>query len=119
MANHRVIALFILILAILPWGAYTSALKPQVQDSGFALPFPEARQTASRDEPPGPTLAVSIGKRCHGPAILGSPCGPQVVLPGASPLSASIAGSAELRPGLHALPMGIAPPSSLDPPRSS
>jgi hypothetical protein len=121
MARFRSIALLILILAIMPWGAYTSALAAHAQKvtgSTFGL-SDAAHDGASIHERTMSVVAAPKGKRCHGPAVLGSPCGPQAVVPAETTLVTPAEAIAAIRPGAGKLPLGMKPPGTLEPPRSS
>ena len=120
MAGFRSLALFTLIMALLPWGAHTSAFAARtLTENRFALAVSQTSQEAvSVQEQTISVLAAPISKRCHGPAVLGSPCGPLAVVPGETIILPLIEAITALRPGVDKPPAGMKPPSSLDPPRS-
>jgi hypothetical protein len=121
MALFRSLAIFILVLAVMPWGAYSGALASQSrlqQTPGLAI--------ADSDAAP---VAVSIGglrvgtfvapkpKRCRTAVLIGSPCGPDIALPGSAlSLDLTDADNAVLSAGGTQL-TGVKPAGSLDPPR--
>lgn len=120
MAGFRSLALFTLIMALLPWGAHTSAFAARtLTENRFALAVSQTSQEAvSVQEQTISVLAAPISKRCHGPAVLGSPCGPQAVVPDEILMPTPTETIATLHPGIDKPPAGMKPPSSLDPPRS-
>lgn len=74
MVSLRTIFMAVMIVAILPWGASTAEfaapIKPTAELSGVPVSVDAA-------EPDG--KAVRAAKRCKGPALPGSPCGPQIL----------------------------------------
>ena len=70
----RTIFMVVMIVAILPWGAFTaqfaSPIKPTAEVSGVSVSVDVAEPEVK---------AVRAAKRCKGPALPGSPCGPQVL----------------------------------------
>lgn len=71
-------ALFVsvMIVALLPWGAFTPKFATSVQ-SGIAGFETSVQQRATTTDA---KLLVSGKKHCKGPALLGSSCGPVIVL---------------------------------------
>lgn len=84
MNRLRQIAIFLLILAVLPWGAYSSArashAAPDIGTvSAMAQAIPAEGAGAFSDQSPE-TKFAPMQKRCRTAALFGSPCGPQVTL---------------------------------------
>lgn len=106
MSGLRFIFAVLLVLVLLPWGAY-SAQMPQAANLQAGLSA-EATQTETNLVAP---------KHCRGPALPGSPCNPVL---GLLPEAAAIAGTqgvAHLRASadLAAIRQDLSPP--LEPPR--
>lgn len=122
MAMLRSLAILILVLAVLPWGAYSGALASQSrfqQTSGLAVEDSEAAPVAVsigglRDG----TSVVPKPKRCRTAVLIGSPCGPDIALLGSAlSLDLTVDDNAVLPAGGTQL-TGVKPAGSLDPPRS-
>ena len=85
MAVLRQIAIFLLVLAVLPWGAYSGGLaptqmvKPDSHVAAYAEPLKHGTNVSS-DTQTGPFLAT-VTKRCRTAALFGSACGPDLALP--------------------------------------
>ena len=71
----RAIFMMVMLVAILPWGAFTaqfaSPIKPAAEVSGGGISVDVAEPDVK---------AVRAAKRCKGPAIPGSPCEPQILV---------------------------------------
>ncbi len=71
----RTIFMMVMIVTILPWGAFAaqfvSPMKPAAEVSGVSVSGDVAEPDAK---------AVRVAKRCKGPALPGSPCGPQILV---------------------------------------
>lgn len=119
MAFVRSIFIFILILAVMPWGAYTTARAAQIQqhtrlaadihDTDQIAASPDTQQTAASVAP--------MRKRCHGPALLGSPCGPYATIPASTLPLSPLNSVASVLSEVGTLPSGVTPRGTLDPPR--
>jgi hypothetical protein len=70
----RLTLLGLLLLALLPWGAYARPLGPT-----GAQAYQSADAVAVTIAPQGDVTATAA-RRCRGPALLGSACGPDVGL---------------------------------------
>lgn len=76
MSVMRSLLLTIMIIAFLPWGAFSAnfALATATEISGsekLLSPDPSGADRA---------VVVANAKRCKGPALLGSPCGPAMIV---------------------------------------
>lgn len=79
----RLILLGLLLFALLPWGAYARPLGPT-----GAQAFQSAETVTSAIAPQSDAKAT-VARRCRGPALLGSSCGPDIGLVAVqAPLSA-------------------------------
>ena len=71
----RTILAMVLIVAILPWGAFTA------QFPGAVKPAAELSMASVVSDIAGPKYRyVKAAKRCKGSALPGSPCGPQTII---------------------------------------
>lgn len=66
----------VMVVAFLPWGAFTAKFATSVQSGIAGFETSVEQDTPTTDA----TLLVSGMKRCKGPALPGSPCGPIVIL---------------------------------------
>ena len=82
MSVLRLIAILVLVLAVMPWGAFYGAQAfPYLtqRDPGKVIADPSvARATVSTD---GQRGAAALSQRCRTAILVGSPCGPDIVLP--------------------------------------
>ena len=122
MSVLRLIAIVILVSAEMPWGAvYGAQASPYLiqRDSGPVIADPNlAPVTVSTDGQRGAVVVLPKPKRCRTAILLGSPCGPEIALPG-SVISLQLAGACNaMVPDAGAWLTGVTPPGSLDPPRS-
>lgn len=111
-----------LVLAVLPWGAYSGALASQSlpqQNSGLAVADSDAAYVAvSIGGLHGGTFVAPKQKRCRTAVLIGSPCGPDIAFLGSAlSLDLTVDDDAVLPAGGTQL-TGVTPPGSLDPPRS-
>ena len=114
----RSLALLLLVLAVMPWGAYSGATTLQSgvqQDAGFVGAGPDS--AVSSGEFRNGIAFAPKPKRCRTAILLGAPCGPDLALPG-SVLSPDLTGvdDAVLLAGETQL-AGVKLAGSLDPPR--
>ena len=116
----RSIAIFILILAVMPWGAYTTARAAQIQQqTRIAAAIHDTDQIAASPDTQQTVASVApMRKRCHGPALLGSPCGPYATIPASTVPLSPVTSVASVLSGVGTLPSGGIPRGTLDPPRS-
>ncbi|TGD67134.1 hypothetical protein EYC08_00185 [Tabrizicola sp. WMC-M-20] len=118
----RSFARLLLVLAVLPWGAYSGAMAAQSappQDAGFADAGPVSAGVAvtGGDLRDGMAFAPKP-KRCRTAVLLGTPCGPDLALPG-SALSPDLTDVANaVLPADGSRLAGVKPAGSLDPPRA-
>ena len=81
----RLIAILVLVLAVMPWGAfYGVQASPYLtqRDPGKVIADPSvARATVSTDGQRGVAALSPKPKRCRTAILVGSPCGPDIVLP--------------------------------------
>lgn len=116
MNPFRALFLVLIVLAVLPWGAFASAQVPA--SAGVAQPDMVARAQVLDDPAPGAKVTVGLQRRCPGPALPGAPCQPDHVLlpvqtepPEDRPMRAPVPHSDAVRAGLN-------PSRPLDPPRT-
>ena len=122
MSVLRLIAILVLVLAVMPWGAFYGAqASPYLtqRDPGQVIADPSvARVTVSTDGQRGAAALSPKPKRCRTAILVGSPCGPDIVLP-RSVISLQLTSACNaMVPDAGAWLTGATPPGSLDPPRS-
>jgi hypothetical protein len=103
----RVLA-FVLLLALLPWGAYAK---------GFGVADRDGPVVTAPEPGGGHPAAVAPAKRCKGPSLPGAICGPDLGLVTAEAALPDLAGSGPGWPPRLRLPEGREPPGTLDPPK--
>lgn len=112
----RPVLTFLLLVAMLPWGAYAGSHGAALPDADF-LASVASDGTAAADLEQA-TQVVLAAKRCRGPALPGASCGPDVGLPGTSALVQPTRTALSLWPAAPPLLVGPGPEGLLDPPRS-
>ena len=120
MSVLRLIAILVLVLAVMPWGAFYGAqASPYLtqRDPGQVIADPSvARVTVSTDGQRGAAALSPKPKRCRTAILAGSPCGPDIALLG-SVISLQLTGACNaMVPDAGAWLAGVTPPGSLDPP---
>lgn len=101
----------LLVLAVLPWGAWSGAHGP-AQGIAHAVAAP-----ADQALPPPPDTAIKAVKRCRGPALPGAPCGLDIAPAAETPAPAPAAGPASAwLARVQVRGTGLPPPGFLDPP---
>ncbi|WP_103335258.1 hypothetical protein [Pseudotabrizicola formosa] len=116
------IARLLLVLAVLPWGAYSGAAALPSGDHQAAVvaaagPEPAGAAVSGDDRRDGLDFA-SKPKRCRTAVLLGAPCGPDLALPGSAPSPDLPGGEDALLPADGVQLAGVTPAGSLDPPRA-
>jgi hypothetical protein len=116
------VAILLLVLVMLPWGAYSGARVPASTAQKVSLEAFEdevgdliVEVAEARDE--RTALAVQKAKECRTASLPGSPCGPDVGLLSSSTSGPTSAPHDAKRPDGRLL-SGLTPPGILDPPRS-
>lgn len=110
----RALLLVLLVVAVLPWGAFASA---------HAVPVPgDTQRDASTQIMDIPTqneaAAIGLQRRCHGPALPGSPCQPDHVLLPVQDAMPERGSAVVLRLKAGRAGSGLPPSGPLDPPRA-
>jgi hypothetical protein len=109
MKNLSAAILSLLVLALLPWGAFGHAYPARASDMAQMAVEERAAQTTIAEAAPQ--------RRCHGPALPGYPCQHDHAVPPAG-IDVPAGGRASLSwPGGTPALQGIEPPGLLDPPR--
>ncbi|SFD24146.1 hypothetical protein [Tropicimonas isoalkanivorans] len=118
MRNLHNIVILILVVCVLPWGAYAGALSAkatpkwavatQHPSDDMAVIAAEAGSTLKAERPP---------KACRKGMLPGSPCGPDLAIPITAARCARAPALRLLRPDPGCRRTGMAPPGQLDPPR--
>ena len=113
---------FLLVLAVLPWGAYSVAgTSPSVVwvdmiSVAQLVDLTDRADVGSRD--PDLAIVAPVKKRCRTAALFGSPCGPDVTLSATK----VVFGNPTSRPAVFRDPAGwlagVEPSGPHDPPRS-
>lgn len=121
MALLRSIAILILIVAVMPWGAYAGALAARSPVLVHAVPAVTdadvSQSVVSKDGQDSPGLIMPKPKRCRTAVLIGSACGPDVAIPG-SAIPVDLSAACRAVPTADAMQLvGLTPPGSLDPPR--
>lgn len=109
MKTLRALFLMLLVLAVLPWGAFAAELSPRAPR--------DPAVTASAGGSAQPGAEASLSRRCSSPALPGSPCHPDNgLLP--APAAAPVSPPGHARPpDVIALQERGGPRGILDPPR--
>lgn len=120
MAHIRALAVFLLVLTMLPWGAYSAV-------NAAALPVGHAQSISATDlclagdmvgtnqsEP----RAANLPRHCRTGVLIGSPCGPDLALLG-NATAPNLIGAHSVRFRITtARLVGVPPTATLDPPIS-
>ena len=118
----RLIAILVLVLAVMPWGAFYGAQASPYQiqrDPGPVIVDPGvAGVTVSTDGQRGAAVLSPKPKRCRTAILVGSPCGPDIALPGLVISLQLTSACNAMVPDAGVWLIGVMPPGSLDPPRS-
>ncbi|WP_176442994.1 hypothetical protein [Tropicimonas sediminicola] len=109
MRPWRLISLLLLVLCLLPWGAYSGAHAAGATALQELMPAPTVDPTPERASPPP--------HECRIATLPGATCGPDLALVAALTKWPATAGAAPLRPAPGTLRRGLHPPGLLDPPR--
>ena len=123
MAFLRKISLLILLLALLPWGAYSAELRAnpafdaRIEYPAIRTALPASLQTAD-DHGPSPDLVMAKPTRCRTGVLSGSACAMDIDLPVASGSDDAARSGAPPRPGDPLDPAEADQAGLLDPPRS-
>lgn len=123
MAFLRKISLLILLLALLPWGAYSAglranpALESRIEYPAIRTALPTYLQTAD-DNGLSPGLLVAKPTRCRTGVLPGSACAMDIDLPVASGSDDATRSGAPPRPGDPLDPAEADQAGLLEPPRS-
>lgn len=123
MALLRKITLLTLLLALLPWGAYSAglranpALESRIEYPAIRTALPTSLQTAD-DHGLSPGLLVAKPTRCRTGVLPGSACAMDIDLPVASGSDDATRSGAPPRPGDPLDPAEADQAGLLDPPRS-
>lgn len=116
MKQMRALFLIVLMIAVLPWGAFAAG--PTLGGTAQAMPpLVKAEIAVMMVAVPDDAPGLTPQRRCHGPALPGSVCHPdQIVLPATVPVSAR---QSQTVHGLYAdiRLRGIRLSGALDPPR--
>ncbi len=103
----------VMIVAVLPWGAFTAQFPAP---AGRAAEATIVSVVGAEKEAEVKSLKAS--KRCKGPALLGSPCGPQTIISGPDSVVLSLPRVSEARFARTDIRLtGTFEEKALDPPR--
>lgn len=121
MAALRSVAILLVVLTVLPWGAFSGALAAQARPlAGWSVTVAGADTRPvlrSPDEPQDAAFVAPAPKRCRTAGLIGSSCGLDIALAkGMDPLAPATARWQSYRQARKVL-VGVTPPGSLDPPR--
>lgn len=123
MALLRKITLLTLLLALLPWGAYSAELRAnpafeqRIESPSIPAALPTSLQTAV-DHGPSPDRVMAKPTRCRTGVLPGSACAMDIDLPVASGSDDAARSGAPPRPGDPLDPAEAYQAGLLDPPRS-
>lgn len=123
MAFLRKISLLILLLALLPWGAYSAELRAnpafeqRIESPSIPAALPTSLQTAV-DHGPSPDRVMAKPTRCRTGVLPGSACAMDIDLPVASGSDDAARSGTPPRPGDPLDPAEADQAGLLDPPRS-
>jgi len=121
MERLRRIAVFLLILAVLPWGAYSgvrvSTSGASVGEVGVAQFLNGTENAAVPNEDPQAAFVAPAQKRCRTAALFGSPCGPHVTLSTTTITFDNPTSGQEVFRGPAKRLAAVVPSGPLDPPR--
>lgn len=123
MSMIRSIAILILVLAVLPWGAFSAVFVHRASvmaqpETNFTSVEPDQAQFLSaQDDGRGWAIVAPPQKRCRTAALIGAACGPDVALPASGAQLAPVVATDLVLPADTPPPIEAAPMNEPDPPR--
>lgn len=123
MSMIRSIAILILVLAVLPWGAFSAVFVPRANvmvqpETNFVSVEPDQAQfLMAQDDGRGLAIIAPQQKRCRTATLIGASCGPDVLLPTTGAQLAPVVATDVVLPADAPPPIEAAPMNEPDPPR--